>query len=236
MPGSGSGLPFPLPEDTLAETPGSGSGVPAVGQSGFVTLEEVKEHLAIEMDVTAPDAAIMPRIGAASYEIERECARRFRLLVGHTRTVFPNVKGSLYVTDFHAEPFPTVYVDSGQNRLYETLVDPADYELLPYPEDEFGLALYQEIAYIGGRNFFDPCIPVRVTGNCGWVDSFGRAPEGIRLATLMLMARWWKRRETPAIVMQMPAMGFRQMIQKDQDIIDLLEPFVHQRKKKRPVR
>lgn len=215
--------------------PGGTIGTPVVVGAEYVTLDEVKEHLAIEDVVVKNDAVIEDRIPVACRAVEDHCVRKFKHIAGNALKVWPNRKGTLYVTDLLASPAPTVYVDTDNNRTFATLVAATEYEFLPFPEDAEELARYQEIAYLSG-NYFDQAYPVRVTHDCGWFEDDGRAPHGIRLGILMMFAKWWKRRETPAVVMQMPGFGFKRMIEKDTDIQDILEPYVHQGKKRRPVR
>jgi len=79
---------------------------------------------------------------------------------------------------------------------------------------------------------FDKRVPVRITGNWGYVEPDSRAPYEIRLAVLMILARWWKRKENPLMLVQMPGFGFHRMLDDDPDALRIIEAYTHPRKRR----
>lgn len=209
---------------------GGTTGSLVVVSDGLVTLAEVKDYLALE--ITGHDTEIADRILAASKWVESYCGRKFGVATAEDRHLWANIKGTIDVVDLLGTPAPALYLDSAMDRTYATLVDPTTYEFLPYPTDASETARYQEITYLSSLLGFSRDYPIKVTGSWGYAEDDGRAPYEVRLAVLMYLARWWKRKETPIMVAQMPAVGYHRLMEDDPDAVRLLAPFVHPRKRR----
>jgi len=203
---------------------------PVVVSDGLVTLEEAKAYLAIDIPIS--DDIIEERILATGRYLERKCGRRFSLFAAKARTLWPNVKGSLDLVDLLGSPTPTVLIDTSADRSFATVLASTDFELLPYPDDDEEAARYQEMAIISPLLGFDKRVPMRITGNWGYVEPDSRAPYEIRLAVLMILARWWKRKENPLMLAQMPGFGFHRMLDDDPDALRIIEAYTHPRKRR----
>lgn len=229
MPGGTTGTPV---VDPLVTGGGGTTGLP-VAPGLLVTYEEGKAYLEIvREDNDELVKTITERIAATQGNIQDMCGRRFTLSEGEARKLWPNIKGTVDLIDLLDDPAPTVYIDSQNDRTYTLLVEASSYEFFPFDNDPLAAARYQELAYIGPSRGFNTAYPVKVTGSWGWVEPDGRAPYEIRLAILMLLARWWKRKELPLNVMQMPLFGFKRLMDQDPDVAELIKPFIHIRKKR----
>lgn len=209
---------------------GGTTGTP-VTEAGLVTLQEAKDYMALQQD--AFDVYVNDRIMVASNWVQETCGRLFKAITDQTLSLWPNQMGSVDVVDLWPDPVPVVAVDTLGDRTYATVLEAGSYEFLPFRKSILDPERYQEIRKLSSYDYFDPRYPVQVSeASWGYVDSNNRAPYQVRLAVLMGLARFWKRKEVPLGLMQMPAIGFRRMLDEDPQIKELLEEFIHPQKKR----
>ena len=111
---------------------------------------------------------------------------------------------------------PTVAVDTAGDRTYSTTLVAAQYALEPLPGPPFD-TLRAWPTPAGGDAAPDPVVfepgqLVRVTGVYGYTDATGGTPAEVEQANLLLGARWFKRREAPFSVLQVPELDALQTV------------------------
>lgn len=190
----------------------------------YASLDELKTWLGGVTD-GMDDHHLEPVLVAAGRWIDAKCGRRFELETAATKLFYPTWDGRLVVTDLISAT--TVKLDTAGNRTYSTTLSASDYELLPYA-DAVGVpsVRYQEV-HIWPRSSraFTPGQLVQIVGNFGYVVN-GLPPDEIRLATLILAGRYWKRHETPLGILGVSDLGqFERIGKNDPDVPGLIAPY-----------
>lgn len=193
--------------------------------SALATPAEFKSYVPI--DDSADDVMIGLVLNAATAWIEspQGCGRTFTSDVADvTRTYWPYEPGRILVDD--QLTVTSIAIDTTGNRTFTTLLVPGDYLLWPLNGPP-----YQEIrSWNLARYWFLTGQLVRVVGKAGFVDASGIAPESVRLACLMLAARWFARRQAPFGVIEVPSTGqMARIASEDVDVHTLITPYIKSR-------
>lgn len=184
----------------------------------YASLDELKTWIGDVPD-GLDDHHLEPIINAAGRWIDYKTGRSFELETAATKLYYPTRDGRVVVTDLIT--VTSIKTDTRGDRSYATTLATTDYELLPYGEGR-----YQEVRiWPNSSKAFDPGLLVQIVGNFGYVVD-GGPPDEIRLATLILASRWWKRHEMPTGIVVIPDMGSIERVSRvDHDVTLLLAPF-----------
>lgn len=201
---------------------------------GYVTEAEAQAYLQKQNLTT--DATLVRAIEAAQEYTHERTGRVFSVTAGSERYFVIGRYGVVEVVDLLHSPAPTIEVDTELDRTYATTVNADSYILLPLANKDGTPATRAQRIEPWPKGdtsqYLREGYLVKITGSYGYDDGAGDPPESIKAANLLLVARWYKRREAPLQVSSMPAFGFRRIFDEDADAKDLLEPFVHERKRR----
>ena len=202
----------------------------------YTDEQTVRAHLA-KQNINHDDQ-LLRVIGAATDYIDRRTGRAFRLTEASEREYPVSLNRAIYVVDLIA---PTnddvvVEVDTVGDGTFATPVGSPSFRLEPRTGDDGSAALrFQRIVpvYTGpDASYIKGGYRALVTGDWGYVEGPDLAPpDGVQYACLLLVARWYKRRESPASVTAMPGWGIRQVMAQDTDANDILDEFIHPMKR-----
>jgi hypothetical protein len=192
----------------------------------YASLAELKTWLELPADDEgAQDHHLEPVLLAADRWIDQACGRHFELEQGVTKLYYPREAGWIDVVDLVTAT--SIKFDSSGDRTYHTTLSAADYELLPYIDDAGRPAVrFQRIRiWPTSSSSFAYGELVQIVGDFGYVID-GQAPPEIRLASLILASRYWKRHETPLGILGATDLGtFERISKADPDVVALLQPY-----------
>jgi hypothetical protein len=169
----------------------------------YVTLDQIKDYVQIPLDHTNLDARLNDAIASASREIEQFTGRQFNKTdIATPRLYSPRSLQTVNVDDFWSEVDLIIEVDHG-NGLYDEVVAPSSYELLPlsgvvdgnpgWPYERIRLPWgglpYRTRRWSHGQRSGS----VRVTAKWGWPI----VPASVKQATLILAAQTFKLADAP---------------------------------------
>lgn len=190
----------------------------------YASLDELKTWIG-DLPDGMDDHHLEPILLAADRWIDHKTGRHFSLENEATKLYYPTREGKLDVVDLVS--ITSIKLDTRGDRTYSTTLSASQYELLPYT-DEFGkpAARFQELwLWPTTSQAMVPSQLVQIVGDFGYVVN-GLPPEEIRLASLMLASRWWKRHEMPTGSVIVPDMGgFERVGRDDPDVNLLLTPY-----------
>jgi hypothetical protein len=190
----------------------------------YASLAELKTWIGATDSVD--DHHLEPILSAAERFINRRTGRRFELETAATKLYYPTHDGRVSVVDLISAT--SIKTDSAGDRTYATTLTSADYELLPYADDAGRPSVrFQEIrSWPYSSRSFTPGYLVQVVGNFGYVDENDQTPSDIRLATLILAGRFWKRHETPLGILGATDLGqFERISKEDPDVATILAQY-----------
>ena len=192
----------------------------------YASLEEFKTWLSLPVeDDGLNDHHLEPVLLAADRWIDQQCGRHFSLEQDAIKQYYSSAEGYLDVVDLVA--VTSIKLDTSGNRTFATTLDADDYELLPYlgsdgrPAERFDqISIWPQSSRSFGYGEL-----VQIVGDFGYVVD-GGPPNEIRLASLLLASRWWKRHETPLGILGTTDLGtFERISKTDPDIVMMLQPY-----------
>lgn len=187
----------------------------------YASLDEFKTWIGGSGDEGFEDHHLEPILNAAARWIDQHTGRHFTLENEVTKLYYPNAQGVLDVVDLVS--VTTLKTDTSGDRTYATTIAAGAYELLPY-RDAAGRpsVRYDQIRiWPTSSTTFGPGRLVQIVGDFGYVVD-GLPPDEVRLASLILASRWWKRHETPLGVLGVSDLGQFERISKEDPEIDTL--------------
>lgn len=158
--------------------------------NGYCTLDELKARL--DLLDTANDAVLEQTIEAASRTVDMLCSRHFYAST-ETRYYTPEFWDELRMDDLVS--VTTLKTDEDADGVYETTWGATDFVLDP-PNAASDGRPYTRVAITPAGAHAFPMYQrrgVQITGSFGWPS----VPVAIREATLMLAARYFKRKDAP---------------------------------------
>jgi hypothetical protein len=195
----------------------------------YALVDELRQVLDVPPEDTSTDVDLQRALDAGARWVDWFTGRTF----GATGTAAAPVarvyaaatETSVPLVDLQS-PAPVVEVDTAADRTYATTLTPDQYQLLPLDGPPFAELQTWATPPLGTDPiFFVPGQLVRVTGAWGCTDARGRVPANVNEATLLLGARWYKRREVPFGVLAQPELGaFQTVPRQDADVVQLLFP------------
>ena len=169
----------------------------------YVTLNDVKTYLSIDLTKTSMDSRLTDAINSASREVERYCDRQFNDAgTVSTRVFEPSDWLRAEVDDFSTTAGLIVKTDAGGVGTFDTLWDATQYELSPYNGIVDGEVGWPYSTIRATRGLYFPIFPnepyrrraiLQVTAQWGWAA----VPSPVRQATLMLAAQTFKLADAP---------------------------------------
>jgi hypothetical protein len=192
----------------------------------FALVEELRQLLDIPPEDTANDVDLQRALDAASTWVEWFTGRTFALTDATAfRIVAAATTDAVPLVDLQSA-LPTVEVDTAGDRTFATTLLASQYTLEPYTGPPFDtLRAWPDPAGDTAPFCFEPGQLVKVTGVWGYADARGRVPANVSQATLLLGARWYKRREVPLSVLSQPELDvFQTLPPHDVDVHSLLFP------------
>lgn len=206
----------------------------------YITADELRDHLAKENINHDGQLGLIRR--NVSSAVERRCGRVFRVVSDQQRRAVIDSQGRIPLIDLIEATEILIDMHGNSSYLYTVDLNAVDY--LPDAQENGEPALRYDYAVArpsgGAEGYFTCGSRVKVTGSWGFVetrvaendeevDVEDMPPPGLAYACLMLAARYYKRKDTPLAVAQMPGFGFKRLIDEDKDVRDHLEPFIHHR-------
>lgn len=208
----------------------------------YITADELRDHLAKE-NINHDDQLNLIRRNVSS-AVERRCGRVFRVIEDQQRKAVIDSQGRIPLVDLIEATEVLIDMHGNNSYLYTADLNAVDYWPDAQENGEPSLRYDFAVARPGGgaEGYFTCHSRVKVTGSWGYVETRvaelddeldvpDMPPSGLVYACLMLAARYYKRKDTPLAVAQMPGFGFKRLIDEDKDVRDALEPFVHPRKR-----
>jgi len=177
----------------------------ALGDS-YATLADFKQYYdekALATQGTKYDALITQILGAASRMVDRYCDRQFNLAATESVRYFKSDYTDIWnlkLDDFVQSSGFQITTDNSGTGTFTTVWVSSDYELLPLnglnPDTNEPWPV-EEIHAVGGNLF--PITPYRRYGNVKVNAQWGwpAVPEGVKQATLMLVAQYFKAKDVP---------------------------------------
>lgn len=203
----------------------------------YITPDEVKAHLQ-KIGVNHDDQ-LQVICEAVSEYAEDRTGRYFALVEDEEREYCIGRAGEIDVVDLIAATLIEIDVDGDGSFSFEA--DLTKLEFLPRRQRNGRAAVrFQRIVphrSSSERGYFLYGRDVRITGDWGYVETRtiedvvveDAPPARVSQAGKMLVARYYRRRESPLNVTTMPTFGFKRMFEEDKDANNLLEPLVHER-------
>ena len=164
----------------------------------YIALDDFKAYLKIKPEKIEQDGLLNEAIASASGEIETHCNRQFNRAEVATPRVYPAASlMEVEVDDFWTATDLVVAVDLDDDGVFETVVDPSDYEL--YPAN--GVVSGQVGWPFWRIDFVNVWLPqhtrrkniVQVTAKWGWAA----VPEAVRQATEIIAAETYQLKDAP---------------------------------------
>lgn len=188
--------------------------------NGYCTLQDVKDALRVQDSVD--DTILELHIETASRQIDDICERVFYSTAGQTRYFVPRDSFVCEIDDLVT--LTTLKTSSAADKVYDVTWAVKDYQLEPVN----GIAGGMSMPWTQIRAVDDYWFPlangettVEVTGTFGWSS----VPVPIKLATVMLAMRLYKRMDSPLGVAGVGDIGVIRVSRIDPDIDALISPF-----------
>ena len=184
--------------------------------NGYATLTELKARL--DITDSKDDTTLEQNVEAASRAVDGLCGRTFYQQTAQTRYFEAEDPDMIEVDDLVS--VTTLKTDEDGSRDYATSWAPTDFELEPASGPPF-TRIY--VAPTGSYAF--PILQrkaVQVVGTFGW----SAVPDAVNEATLLLAARYYKRKDTPLGFQAGNAQfGAVQVRRDDPDVTVMLAPY-----------
>lgn len=188
--------------------------------NGYCTLQDVKDALRVQDSVD--DTILELHIETASRQIDDICERVFYSTAGQTRYFVPRDSFVCEIDDLVT--LTTLKTSSAADKVYDVTWAAKDYQLEPVN----GIAGGMSMPWTQIRAVDDYWFPlangettVEITGTFGWSS----VPVPIKLATVMLAMRLYKRMDSPLGVAGVGDIGVIRVSRIDPDIDALISPF-----------
>jgi gp6-like head-tail connector protein len=187
----------------------------------YVTLAEFKA--AVEITDTADDADIQRALDAAYDWINHYTGRTFNAVdaTASARFFMPYDTNRLEIPDVSS--VTELAVDTVGDESFKVIIPPNKYDLYPLYLMP-GLGGYTEIRlHPTAPSWFIIGYQARVTAFWG----FGATPAAVHQANIMVANRWFTRLSVPFAMLEPAQTGeLATLIARDQDVLDLLSPYV----------
>lgn len=162
----------------------------------YATLTELKSEF--DIGDADDDTELLLSLSAATTWVTGYCQRDFNAAGAATARVFyPDHSCIVNVDDISTTTGLIVKTDSGDDGTYETTWSASDYQLEPLNQVVAGVTgwPYTRIRAVDLQRFPSSShhAPVQVTANWGWPS----VPSTVKKATLIMAARFYKRRFSP---------------------------------------
>jgi hypothetical protein len=192
----------------------------------YALVEELRQLLDIPPEDTSNDVDLQRALDAASLWVDWFTGRTFAVDTTPVAKVYPAATESVVNLVDLQSAAPTVEVDTEYDGTFATTLVPAQFSLEPHQGPPYDLLrTWADPAGDDDAIVFDVGQLVRVTGLWGYADARGRTPANVAQATLLLGARYYKRRESPFQVLQAPELDAYQSVRhQDTDVHNLLFP------------
>jgi len=190
----------------------------------YASLAEFKAWSSWPAD-SDDDPAITDALTAASAAIDNFCSTHFWQTTAGTTRVFDTCDPrKLRIND--AAAVTGVATDKDSDGTFETVWDPADFQLLPLnPAAAPEVLPFTAIRAVATKTFPAPTKRegiIRVTGTWGWAA----IPESVVQATLLVANRLLKRRQSPEGIAGLDDFGtIRISNREDPDAVRLVTPY-----------
>lgn len=188
--------------------------------NGYCTLQDVKDALRVQDSVD--DTILELHIETASRQIDDICERVFYSTAGQTRYFVPRDSFVCEIDDLVT--LTTLKTSSAADKVYDVTWAAKDYQLEPVNGIVGGMPT--PVTQI--RAVDDYWFPlangettVEVVGTFGW----SAVPKPIKLATVLLAMRLYKRMDSPLGVAGVGDIGVIRVSRIDPDIDALISPF-----------
>ena len=189
----------------------------------YCTVEELRQYQSFPPGQEQDDVDLQRALDAGKAWIDWFTGRTFGVQTAVAR-VYPAVAPDLVpVVDLQSAA-PTVEVDEVGDRTFTLVLTADQYQLTPLAGPPYDTIRMWAIPAGGASavEVYDGTL-VRVTGDWGYADARGRTPANVAQANLLLGARWFKRREVPLGLLDVPELGTSQRVpQQDGDVPQLL--------------
>lgn len=188
--------------------------------NGYCTLQDVKDALRVQDSVD--DTILELHIETASRQIDDICERVFYSTAGQTRYFVPRDSYVCEIDDLVT--LTSLKTSSAADKVYDVTWTAADYQLepvngivggMPTPVTQIRAVDEYWFPLANGET------TVEVTGTFGW----SAVPKPIKLATVLLAMRLYKRMDSPLGVAGVGDIGVIRVSRIDPDIDALISPF-----------
>lgn len=176
--------------------------IPAGPTTLYVTIDEVKAQLGIDLSDTADDLELTDACYAASRWIDEYTERFFYQTTSEARTFVPGDLWCLKLPEFcDLVSVDTFKTDSGGDGTFETTWATSDYQLLPVnPSARAESRPYTAVKAVGSRTFpwIVPGVAARddlvqITGVWGWPA----VPYAVKQAARLIAAEMYRIKDAP---------------------------------------
>jgi hypothetical protein len=201
----------------------------------YVEEDDARAHL--DKQKINHDDQILRVIEGATDIIDWYTGREFRKHADQAREHFISPDGIIYVVDLIAATNDdvTITIDTDNDLTFSQSLGSDSFVLEPRTTSTgVPSTRYQRVAaLVTGDDAYHlkPGYRTKLDGTWGYYetddDDNVLAPSAIQYACLLLVARWYKRRDTPLQVSQMPGYGFHRVIAEDKDAMAILRDFRH---------
>lgn len=185
----------------------------------YITLAQLKEHLSLNADDNELDATLSRCITAASRAIDALAGRCFYVSdTTSARTYRPDDSRTVFTHDIASTTGLVVKTDDDFDGVYETTR--SSYQVSPV---NVGDRPYTRIELLGSDYFYlsgDARRTVEVTATWGWPA----VPTQVEQATLILAARYYKRKDSPEGILGFGDLGAIRITPTDRDVHALIMP------------
>jgi len=192
----------------------------------YVTVEWMKERLAVRPDSQTITERMERVITRASRMVDKVCHRRFYADTAATARRFAPASGCVVrVDDFHTTDGLIVAVDYGDDGTFEQVLSATDYELEPVNgvvDGEAGWP-YMAIRLVSGLTFpaYSRRKSVQVTAKWGWTA----VPDPVVEATEVIAAELFKMGDAPLGVAGFGEFGVVR-VRSNPKAAEMLAPYV----------
>jgi hypothetical protein len=188
--------------------------------NGYCTLQDVKDALRITDGVD--DNILELHIETASRQIDDICERQFFSTANATRYYVPRDSFVCEIDDLIT--LTSLKTSSAADKVYDVTWAAKDYQLEPLNSLAGGIPTpWTQIRAVD--DYWFPLAndesTVEVTGTFGW----SAVPRPIKLATIMLAMRLYKRMDSPLGVAGIGDIGVIRVSRIDPDIDAMISPF-----------
>lgn len=188
--------------------------------NGYCTLQDVKDALRITDSVD--DSILELHIETASRQIDDICERQFYTTAGATRYFVPRDSYVCEIDDLVT--LTTLKTSSAADKVFDVTWAAKDYQLEPLNSLAGGIpSPTTQIRAVD--DYWFPLAngeaTVEVVGTFGW----SAVPKPIKLATVLLAMRLYKRMDSPLGVAGVGELGVIRVSRIDPDIDAMIQPF-----------